>query len=77
MKKIILWMIVITFISGCGSEGGLFGGGDGGGGTVWVTKSGRAYHRSDCTTIQGSEAHSMSLSEAQRGGYGQCQVCKP
>ena len=74
MKTKIL-LALLLLLSGCSGGGGLFGGG--GGGTVYVTKSGRSYHQSDCYTIKGSTTFSMGRQEAINAGYGQCQVCKP
>lgn len=46
--------------------------------TVYVTKSGHAYHCSSCGTIKKSKhVYSMSKSEAESKGYSRCSKCKP
>lgn len=43
---------------------------------VYVTASGKKYHRSDCTYLSKSK-QSISLSEAKSKGYSPCSKCKP
>jgi micrococcal nuclease len=43
---------------------------------VYVGRSGTKYHRADCYTIRNSK-RAISLSEAERAGYGPCSLCKP
>ena len=44
--------------------------------TVYITKTGTKYHRSECRYLSQSKI-SVSLSEAKDRGYGPCSVCKP
>ena len=59
------------------ASSGSGGSGSGSGGdTVYVTKSGSKYHHSWCPTLSRSRVlYSMTISEAQRKGYGACKVC--
>jgi micrococcal nuclease len=43
---------------------------------VYVTPSGRRYHRENCRTLRQSR-FALSLSDAARSGYTPCQLCKP
>ncbi len=43
---------------------------------VYVTKSGKKYHRSTCRCAA-KATRSMPRSEAEALGYGACGVCKP
>lgn len=43
---------------------------------VYVTASGKKYHRSDCTYLSKSK-QSISLSDAKSKGYSPCSKCKP
>lgn len=44
--------------------------------TVYVTKTGKKYHDSDCVHLKRSSI-SISLEEAVERGYDACKVCKP
>lgn len=44
---------------------------------VYVTPSGKKYHRRDCRTIKGHEMKELTVEEAIKDGYGACKVCKP
>jgi len=43
---------------------------------VYITKSGKKYHRADCQHLAKSHAP-MARAQAQRNGYSACDVCKP
>ena len=43
---------------------------------VYVTNSGKKYHRSTCRYLRKSKS-SIDLSRAKAGGYTACKVCKP
>ncbi|MFC1783830.1 hypothetical protein ACFL02_09645 [Planctomycetota bacterium] len=43
---------------------------------VYVTKTGKKYHRTDCSSLSKSKIP-MKLSEAKARGYTPCQRCKP
>lgn len=46
--------------------------------TVYVTASGKRYHRKNCSYISNSTSkRSVSLKEAAREGYSACSRCKP
>ncbi len=46
--------------------------------TVYVTASGKRYHRADCRTLRRSKTpKSISLKEAKHKGYTPCGVCRP
>lgn len=42
---------------------------------VFVTKTGRKYHRSDCFHIKDSETVELTISEAEAAGYEPCKDC--
>lgn len=44
--------------------------------TVYITNTGKKYHRSGCRYLSKSEK-SISLSDAKNRGYTPCSVCKP
>lgn len=44
--------------------------------TVYITKSGKKYHRSGCRYLRKSKI-AIKLKEAKRRGYTPCKVCKP
>lgn len=44
--------------------------------TVYITKTGEKYHRSNCRYLKKSKI-SISLSDAKKNGYTACKVCKP
>ncbi|MDR2069167.1 MAG: thermonuclease family protein [Spirochaetaceae bacterium] len=44
--------------------------------TVYVTNTGRRYHRENCASLRRSRIP-ISLGEAVRSGYGPCSICKP
>ena len=43
---------------------------------VYITKSGKKYHRGDCGYLRKSKIP-IKLSEAKKKGYGACKGCKP
>lgn len=43
--------------------------------TVYVTESGKKYHKKDCRLKKGSTG--IKLSAAKKKGYKPCEVCKP
>lgn len=43
---------------------------------VYVTKTGKKYHRSSCRYLSRSKIRT-TLKEAKRRGYTACKVCKP
>ena len=45
-------------------------------GSVFVTTSGKKYHRSTCRHLRG-KGKSITLADAGRRGYSPCTVCKP
>ena len=44
--------------------------------TVYITDSGKKYHRAGCKYLKKSK-HAISLKDAKAGGYGPCSVCDP
>ena len=44
--------------------------------TVYVTKTGEKYHRSNCGYLSKSK-RAINLSDAKAGGYTPCSRCKP
>jgi hypothetical protein len=44
--------------------------------SVYITPSGRRYHRSNCRTIRGSKT-AIDVSVARNRGYSACRVCNP
>jgi hypothetical protein len=44
--------------------------------TVYITKSGKKYHRAHCRYLSQSSIP-ISLAEARARGYTACKVCKP
>jgi hypothetical protein len=44
--------------------------------TVYVTKTGKRYHRRSCRYLTSSQ-RSMSLKDAKAAGYTPCKVCRP
>jgi micrococcal nuclease len=51
-------------------------GAQGGGDTVYVTNTGKKYHRGGCRYLAQSQ-RAVSRQEAQQAGYGACSVCRP
>jgi hypothetical protein len=47
--------------------------------TVYVTRSGKHYHRANCRYWDSSRTSKIRLSprDAKKRGYSPCQVCKP
>lgn len=45
--------------------------------TVYVTPSGKKYHRHSCRTIRHSHTEKLEKWEAKEQGYTACLVCKP
>lgn len=45
--------------------------------TVYVTPSGKKYHRSTCQYVKGRDTKSMSESIAIEAGFEPCSVCNP
>lgn len=43
--------------------------------TVYITKSGKKYHKSDCFYIAGRDTASVTVEEAEQQGYSPCSVC--
>ena len=43
--------------------------------TVWITETGRIYHRENCRTLRGGRRE-IAVSEARRLGYTPCGVCR-
>ena len=44
--------------------------------TVYITDTGKKYHRSGCRYLESSK-HAISLEKAKQNGYTPCSVCKP
>ncbi|MBE7558797.1 hypothetical protein HS125_07560 [bacterium] len=44
--------------------------------TVYITKSGKKYHRDGCRSLAKSKI-AISREEAKKQGYTPCSVCKP
>jgi hypothetical protein len=44
--------------------------------TVYVTKTGKRYHRKNCRHLTSSQ-RAMSLKDAKAAGYTPCKVCRP
>lgn len=42
---------------------------------VYITKSGKKYHKPDCHYIKGKETISISINNAELEGYSACSVC--
>lgn len=43
---------------------------------VYITKTGKKYHRSSCRYLSNSKLE-VSLKDAKKNGYEACKVCKP
>ena len=50
--------------------------GAGGDETVYVSASGKKYHREDCSALRRSKI-AVTLEDAVRSGYGDCAICGP
>jgi len=44
---------------------------------VYITKTGKKFHRSNCRTLKKSKRIEISRQEAIKKGYKACKVCKP
>ena len=44
--------------------------------TVYITDTGKKYHRSGCRYLKDSK-HAISLEKAKQNGYSPCSVCNP
>jgi hypothetical protein len=45
--------------------------------SVFITRSGKKYHRASCKTIQKSQVTEISREAAIARGYEACKVCQP
>lgn len=45
--------------------------------TVYITKTGKKYHKSSCRFVKKDSVSSISLDKAKSEGYTSCKVCKP
>lgn len=45
--------------------------------TVYITKSGKKFHKKNCKTIKGKDTTETTVNKAQNSGYDRCGVCKP
>lgn len=45
--------------------------------TVYVTPSGRKYHRKSCSSIKGHDTEKLEAWEAKERGYTACSKCNP
>ena len=45
--------------------------------TVYVTPSGRKYHRKSCSSIKGHDTEKLQTWEAKERGYTACSRCNP
>jgi micrococcal nuclease len=62
-----LWILAAALAWLPGAEGGEL---------VYVTSSGKKYHRETCSSLRRSKI-ALSLEEAVRSGYTPCSVCRP
>jgi len=77
MKKLILLglIAILAFVfSGCGGSASVtpVNKGD----KVYVTETGKKYHREDCRYLDKSKI-AMTKEDAIKKGYEPCDVCKP
>jgi hypothetical protein len=76
MKKFILAsMFVLLFIE-CDSPRSRNTEQENIGTTVYITETGKKYHRADCQYLDESKI-AISKSKAKAEGYTACKVCKP
>jgi hypothetical protein len=69
MKKVIPFAIVfLIIIAICVADSPAT--------TVYITKSGKAYHRESCTTLKKSKIQ-ITLGEAVERGFVPCKICRP
>jgi micrococcal nuclease len=61
----VLILLALVLFSGAGGDE-----------TVYVTASGKKYHREDCAALSRSRI-AVTLEDAARSGYGDCSLCKP
>jgi hypothetical protein len=45
--------------------------------SVYITPTGKKYHRASCRTIKNSRITEISRDAAVSRGYGACKVCRP
>ncbi|MDR0386898.1 MAG: thermonuclease family protein, partial [Treponema sp.] len=74
VKPILAGALILSFA--CGSLFFLFGSDRDGERIVYVTNSGKMYHREDCTSLRRSRI-AVTLTDAVRSGYEPCSICKP
>lgn len=66
MKKILLLFVIIAFQVLAQQDV-----------IVYITKSGKKYHREYCRTTKNKETYSIKLKDAQNRGYTACGACNP
>ena len=66
MKKILLVFIIISSVLLAQSNI-----------LVYITNSGKKYHREYCRTTRNKETYTIKLKEAEAKGYTACKVCNP
>jgi hypothetical protein len=62
--RLLLFILSVTFAANLSAQ------------TVYTTKTGEKYHKSDCRYLKNSKKE-YSLEKAQSLGYSACSVCKP
>ena len=78
MKKIrqyfAIFLIVISITTGITTPSEALSGSD----TVYITKTGKCYHKQTCRTIKKSKGvKKVTLEKALKQGLRECQVCEP
>jgi hypothetical protein len=71
VAAVAMYLSVACLLTGCGS-----GGVPGASATVYITKTGKKFHRAGCDYLRKSRIP-ISRDEADRQGYGPCSVCDP
>ena len=74
MRHIALALMVMALVN-CGGQKTEQSGGLQQEGTVYVTSTGKKYHRDGCKWLKSRSP--MALSKAVAAGYQPCKVCKP
>jgi Tfp pilus assembly protein PilZ len=73
-RKIITVIIALAFLGfSIGAEQQLYAQATK---TVWITPTGKKYHRERCRTVKG-EKQEITLQEALERDYEPCKVCNP
>ncbi|MDR3130140.1 MAG: thermonuclease family protein [Treponema sp.] len=75
-RTLLVFVLAAALVSAANRAAHAVNSGPDGESTVYVTKSGKSYHRENCSFLRNSKI-AISLAVALRSGYAPCLTCKP